>query len=92
MLGIPVTEPAIFHGDNQSVLCNTNAPHSTLKNKSNVIAFHFVREGCAQDEWRTVYRNTHLHVANLMTKPLSGIKRWKLVQMLQRYICPAAAA
>ena len=92
MFGIPVTEPAFVHGDNQSVLCNTTAPQSTLKTKSNAIAFHFVREGCARDEWRTAYINTHLNVVDLMTKPLAGIKRWKFVQMLQHYICPLAAA
>ena len=86
MCGILVTEPAFVHGDNQSVLCNTTAPQSTLKKKSNAIAFHFVREGCARDEWRTAYINTHLNVADLMTKPLAGIKQWKFVQMLQHYI------
>ena len=79
MFGIPVTEPAFVHGDNKSVFCNTTAPQSTLKKKSNEIDFHFVREGRARDEWRTAYINTHLNVADLMTKPLSGIKRWKFV-------------
>ena len=86
MFGIPVTEPAFVNGDDQSFFCNTTAPQSTLKNKSNAIAFHFVREGCEQDEWRTAYINTHLNVADLMTKPLAGIKQWKFVQMLQHYI------
>ena len=91
MFEIPVTEPEFVYGDNQSVLCNTTAPQSTLKKRSNGIALHFVREGCARDEWRTVYINTHFNVADLITKPLAGNKRWKIVQMLQHYICPAAA-
>ena len=62
------------------------------RKKSNAIAFHFVREGCAHDQWRTVYINTHFNVAYLMTKPLAGIKRWKFVQMLQHYTCPAESA
>ena len=53
MMGIPVEGPAYIHGDNQSVLCNTSRPDSTLKKKSQSIAFHFVREGVARDEWRT---------------------------------------
>ena len=85
MFGIPVTEPAFVHGDNQSVFCNTPAPQSTID-------FHFVKEKRAQDECRTAYINTYLNVVNLMTKPLAGIKRWKSVQMLQHYIFPAAAA
>ena len=92
MFGIPVTDPGFVHGDNQSVLCNMNAPQSTMKKKSNEIAFHFVRRECARDEWKTAYINTHLNVANLMTKPLAEIKQWRFVQMLQHYICPAAAA
>jgi len=87
MMGIPVDEPAFVYGDNQSVLANTSAPTSTLKKKSNAIAYHFVREGCARDEWRTAYVNTHENVADLLTKPLpSGEKRWKFVRMLLHHI------
>ena len=63
MFGIPVDGPAYISGDKKSVLCNTTMPRSTLRKKSNDIAFHFVREGCAKDEWRTTYVNTHLNSA-----------------------------
>ena len=86
MFGIPVDEPAFVYGDNQSVLVNSSMPASTLKKKSQAIAFHFVREGCAADEWRTTYINTNLNVADLMTKPLSGEKRWRFVRMLLHYL------
>jgi hypothetical protein len=82
MMGITVDEPAFVFGDNQSVLANTTAPGSTLKKKSNAIAYHFVREGCARDEWRTAYINTDENVADLLTKPLAGPKRTKFVKML----------
>ena len=76
MMGIPVDEPAFVYGDNQSVLANTSLPTSMLKKKSNAVAYHFVREGCAPDEWRTAYVNTHNNVADLLAKPLpSGEKR-----------------
>jgi hypothetical protein len=42
MMGIMVDEPAYVFGDNQSVLAITTAPGSTLKKKSNSIAYHFV--------------------------------------------------
>ena len=74
IFGIPVTESSFVSGDNQSVLCNTTAPQSTLKKKSNAIAFHFVREGCSQNKWRTTYINTHCNVSNLMINPLAGGK------------------
>ncbi len=82
MMGITVDEPAFVFRDNQSVLANTTAPGSRLKKKSNAIAYHFVREGCARDEWRTAYINTDKNVADLLTKPLAGSKRTKFVRML----------
>ena len=82
MMGITVDEPTFVYGDNQSVLANTTLPASTLKKKSNAIAYHFVREGCARDEWRTTYINTNDNVADLLTKPLAGPKRSKFVRML----------
>jgi len=42
MMGIKVEEPEFVFGDNRSVLCNTTALGSTLKKKSNAIAYHFV--------------------------------------------------
>ena len=85
MMGIPCDEPAYVYGDNQSVLCNT-MPTSTLK-KSKAVAYHFVRKGCAWNEWRTTYSNTHWNVANLLTKPLpSGEKQWRFVRMILHHI------
>ena len=75
-MGIPVIGPAYISGDNQSVLANTTNPDSTLKKKSQSIAYHFVREGVAKGEWRTSYVNTHENEADLLTKPLpDGEKR-----------------
>jgi hypothetical protein len=81
MMGITVNEPVFVFGDNQLVLANTTAPSSTLKKKSNAIAYHFVREGRARDEWRTMYINTNDNLADL-TKPFAGPKRSKFVGML----------
>ena len=86
MFGIPVAKPALVFGDNQSVLANTTMPESMLKKKSNAIAYHFVREGCAQNAWITAYVKTNDNVADLMTKPLSGEKRWNFVRMLLHHI------
>ena len=86
MFGIPVGEPAFVHGDNQSVLFNTTLLYSTLNKKSQSTAFHFVRDGCASDEWRTAYINNSLNVSYLMTKPLSGEKRWRFIRILLHHI------
>ena len=86
-MGTPVNGPAFIQGDNQSVLANTTIPDSTLKKKSQSIAYHFVREGVARDEWRTAYVNTHENPADLLTKPLpAGEKRRKFVKMLLHHI------
>ena len=70
MLGIPCEGPAYIEGDNQSVLANTTVPDSMLKKKSQSIAYHFIREGVARDEWRTAYVNTNENEADLLTKVL----------------------
>ena len=41
------------------MLNNTTIPDSTLKKKSQSIAYHMIREGVARDEWRTCYVNTN---------------------------------
>lgn len=87
MMGIPVDGPAYIYGDNQSVLANTTIPDSTLKKKSLSIAYHFVREGVARDEWRTTYVNTHGNEADLLTKVLpSGEKRKGFVRSVLHHI------
>jgi hypothetical protein len=72
MMRISVNEPTFVFGDNQSVLANVSRPHSVLKKKSSSIAYHFVREGVAKDEWRTTYLNTHLNPSDMLTKSLPG--------------------
>lgn len=92
MMGIPVNGPAYIQGDNQSVLANTTIPDSTLKKKSQSIAYHFVREGSARDEWRTSYVNTHLNEADLLTKQLPhGEKHKGFVKNLIHHIYESAA-
>jgi hypothetical protein len=87
MMGIPCEGPAYIYGDNQSVLANTSIPDSTLKKKSQSIAFHFVREGSARDEWRTTYVNTHDNEADLLTKVLPyGEKRKRFVRNLLHHL------
>lgn len=87
MMGIPCDGPAYIYGDNKSVLFNTSIPDSTLKKKSQSIAYHFVREGAARDEWRIAYVNTHDNPADLLTKPLpGGEKRTRFVRMTLHYI------
>jgi hypothetical protein len=87
MMGIAISGPSYLFGDNQSVLWNATCPESMLKKKSNSIAYHFVREGSARDEWRITYISTHLNLADLLTKPLpSGEKRMRFIRMVLHHL------
>ena len=87
MFGIPVDGPSYVFGDNQSVLANTSVPDSQLKKKAQSIAYHFVREGAARDEWRTSYINTHANRSDLLTKMLpNGEKRKGFVRGILHHI------
>ena len=79
--------PTCIFGDNQSVLVNSSEPHSSLKNKSSSIAFHFVREGAAKYEWRVAYLNTNYNTADMATKSLyGGEKRSRFTSYLLHYV------
>ena len=87
MMGIPCEGPVYIYGDNQSVLANTTSPDSTLKKKSQSIAYHFVREGAARDEWRTAHVSAHDNESDLLTKALpNGGKRRRFVGNLTHHI------
>ena len=87
MMGIPCEGPVYIEADNQSVLANTTIPDSTLKKKSQSIAYHMVREGVARDEWRTAYVSTAENEADLLTKQLpSGEKRKRFVRNFIHHI------
>ena len=50
MMGIPIDEETHVMVDNMSMIYNTTRPESTLKKKSNSIAYHFMRESAAAKE------------------------------------------
>ena len=58
MIGVPYEGPSYDHSDNQSILCDTSIPDSTLK-KNQSIAYHLVREGAARDKWSTACSRAH---------------------------------
>ncbi len=82
MMGVPIWGPSLIYGDNMSVIRNTQRPESTLKKKSNAIAYHAVRESVAMGESLTAHVSTNNNVADLATKVLSGKKRWCMVNRL----------
>ena len=79
MMGIPVEGPTCIYCDNQSVLANTTIPYSTLKKKSQSIAYHFFCEGVSRDEWRTSYVNTHDNEADLLQSNYLMVRKGKVL-------------
>ena len=87
IMGIPVEDPTYVCGDNQSVLANTTMPKSTIKKKSNVIVFHFVREWSARDECRMAHINTHIIFSDMMINPLTpGEKHMRFATMILHHL------
>ena len=63
MMGIPIDGPTYVYCDNMLVVHNTTKPESTLKKKSNAIAYHAVREAVAMGEILIAYINTKENIA-----------------------------
>ena len=83
MMGISCEGPCYIFGDNQSVLNNSSNPDSRLNKKSNSIAYNFVREGVARDEWRCTYVKSKNNQSDLLTKVITdGPKRSHHVQKI----------
>ena len=82
MMGIPVEVPMHMRCDNKSLVYNTSDPASTLKKKSNSIAYHFVREKAAAGILEVEHESTDTNLADILTKILIGEKRDTMVKMI----------
>ncbi len=86
MMGIPIEEPIYCHGDNMSVIHNTQRPESMLKKKSNSICYHFCREMVAMGEAMTTHIRSENNPADICTKLIpGGMKRDRLCEMILHY-------
>ena len=82
MMGIPVNNPAIIYGDNQSVLWNTSVPDSTLKKKSAAVAYNYCREGVSRNEWVTKFVCSKNNPSDIMTKSVTQHRKDKIKMLL----------
>lgn len=78
MMGVPVSGHAHMRVDNMSVVKNTTMPESSLKKKSNAIAFHFVRENVAAGIVRIAFEPSGSNRADMLTKVQSGPERQRI--------------
>ena len=78
MFGIPIDGPANVFCDNRGVVRNASIPESTLMKKHNAINYHAVREAAAAGILRVGKEDGETNIADLLTKVLSGEKRWNI--------------
>ena len=78
LFGVPVEGPANVFCDNCGVVKNASIPESTLMKKHNSINYHAVREAAAAGILRVGKEDGETNLADLLTKPLHGQKRWDL--------------
>ena len=78
MFGIPIDGPADVYCDNQGIVKNASIPESTLTKKHNAINYHAVREAAAAGILRVGKEDGTTNLADLLTKVLTGKKRWTL--------------
>ena len=72
MMAIPFSDTWFVYEDNTSVLYNTTSTESDLKENSNSIAYHAVREGVATVEWLNGYEPTDKNFSDLLTNSVPG--------------------
>lgn len=79
MMGVPIAGSTQVRADNMSVVKNTSVPESTLKKKSNSIAYHYVRERAASGAIAVSYEPTDSNLADMLTKIQPCIVRKRLI-------------
>jgi hypothetical protein len=80
--------PTFVYGDNMSVVHNTQRPESVLKNKSNSICYHAVRESAAMGESIIGHVASVDNPADICTKVFpGGQKRNHLIRILLHDLC-----
>ena len=76
MMGMPLDGPSYVHGDNMSVINNTQQPELVLRKKSNSICYHAIRESVEMGEGLTTHIAMGENIVDLETKVVTnGPKR-----------------
>src|SRR5210317_2208664 len=78
MMGVSIDGYGSTFVDKNSVVVNTSSPESTLKKKSNSIAYHFACAKSAADVLRVDWVPTDENCADILTKLLTGTKTAEL--------------
>jgi len=78
MFGVPMNGLANVFCDNRGVVKNASILESTLMRKHNAINYHAVRESVAADIIRVGKEDGETNLADLLTKVITGQKRWDI--------------
>jgi hypothetical protein len=88
MMGVALSGPTFFYGDNMSVVHNTQRPESVLKKKSNSICYHAVHESAVMGESIIGHVPSVDNPADICTKVVpGGQKRYHLIRLLLHDLC-----
>jgi hypothetical protein len=79
-MGVPIEEKTYMFGDNASVIQSSTIPHSVLKKRHNVLAYHRVREAIAAGVMSFFHIPGTENPSDVLTKNLSHSVAWKLVK------------
>ena len=69
-MGIPINDKTYMFGDNQSVVTSSTLPHSVLKKRHNMLAYHRVREAIAAGILKFFHISGKLNPSDVLTKQL----------------------
>jgi hypothetical protein len=75
MMGVAFSGPIYVYGDTMSVVHNTQRPESVLKNKSNYIGYHAIRESAAMGDSSIGHVPSVENPDDICTKVVPGGKK-----------------
>ena len=67
-LGAPITTMSFLFGDNRSVVTSATLPHSTLRKRHNILAFHRVREAIAAKLMAFYWIQSAYNLSDMLSK------------------------
>ena len=72
MMDVPIDGYCYTYVGNKSVVCNASCPESTLKRKSNSVAYNYVRSKSAADILRITWEGMETDIADILRKIDTG--------------------
>jgi hypothetical protein len=88
MMGVTLSGPTFFYGDNMSVVNNTQRPEYVLKKQSNSLCYHMVRDSVSMGESIIGHVPSVGNPADISTKVVAGgKKRSHLICLLLHALC-----